>query len=152
CSLGLMYVPEPLKALRLIRRLLKPGGRMGAAVWGRRDRCGWAGIFPVVDARVKSEVCPLFFQLGTGDSLSTAMSMAGFEEIRVDRLATRLEYSSAEQATGAAFAGGRVAWAYAHFDRETREAAHTEYLKTIEPYRCGEGYSIPGEFVVTTGR
>jgi ubiquinone/menaquinone biosynthesis C-methylase UbiE len=152
CSLGLMYVPEPLNALRLIRRLLTPGGRMGAAVWGRRDRCGWAGIFPVVDARVKSEVCPMFFQLGTGDSLSSAMSMAGFEDIRVDRLATRLEYSSAEEAIGAAFAGGPVALAYAHFDRETREQAHAEYLQTIEPYRCGEGYSIPGEFVVATGR
>jgi len=148
CSLGLMYVPEPLNVLRLVRHLLKPGGRMAATVWGQRDRCGWAGIFPVVDARVKSEVCPMFFQLGTGDSLRTAMELAGFADIGGERLVKALDYSSAEDALGAAFAGGPVALAYAHFDADTRDAAHTEYLRTIEPYRHGEGYSIPGEFVV----
>ncbi len=148
CSLGLMYVPEPKNALRLVRRLLKPGGRMVAAVWGQRDRCGWAGIFPVVDARVKSEVCPMFFQLGTGDSLRTAMEIAGFTDISVSRLANPLHYASAEDAIGAAFVGGPVALAYAHFDDDTRDEAHAEYLRTIQPYRRGEGYSIPGEFVV----
>jgi ubiquinone/menaquinone biosynthesis C-methylase UbiE len=152
CSLGLMYVPEPLNALRLVRHLMKPGGRMAATVWGQRDRCGWAGIFPVVDARVKSEVCPMFFQLGTGDSLRTAMEMAGFSDINVDRLVSPLDYASAEDAIGAAFVGGPVAMAYSHFDEDTRDEAHAEYLRTIRPYRRGEGYSIPGEFVVAVAR
>jgi ubiquinone/menaquinone biosynthesis C-methylase UbiE len=152
CSLGLMYVPDPQNALRRVRRLLKPGGRMVAAVWGQRDGCGWAGIFPVVDARVKSEVCPMFFQLGTGDSLRMAMESAGFSDIHVDRLRTSLNYESAGDAIGAAFAGGPVALAYAHFDDDTREEAHAEYLRTIQPYRRGECYSIPGEFVVAMAR
>jgi len=152
CSLGLMYVPEPLNALRLVHRLLRPGGRMAAAVWGRRERCGWAGIFPVVDARVKSEVCPMFFQLGSGDSLRTAMELAGFTEVEVDRLVQPLDYASAKEAIGAAFAGGPVALAYSHFGRDTREEAHAEYLETIRPYRRGGGYSIPSEFVVAVGR
>ncbi len=152
CSLGLMYVPEPLKALRLVRQLLTSGGRMAASVWGQRERCGWAGIFPVVDARVKSEVCPMFFQLGTGDNLRAALEMAGFSEIHLERLVTRLDYASSDDAIGAAFAGGPVALAYAHFDDESRDEAHAEYLKTIQPYRHGEGYSIPGEFVVALAR
>ena len=65
CALGLMYVPHPVKALQEMYRVLQPGGRAVAAVWGRRDRCGWADIFPIVDARVTTEVCPLFFHLGT---------------------------------------------------------------------------------------
>lgn len=40
CALGLMYVPEPDKALAELRRALKPGGRAVFAVWGARARCG----------------------------------------------------------------------------------------------------------------
>jgi len=152
CSLGLMYVPEPPKALRLMRHVLKAGGRMAVSVWGQRDRCGWAGIFPVVDARVKSEVCPMFFQLGTADNLRTALELGGFCDVQVERLDTTLDYASEEDAIGAAFAGGPVALAYAHFDAGTREDAHADYLDTIQQYRHGAGYSIPGEFVVALAR
>lgn len=152
CALGLMYVPDPVLALDRMRRALRPGGRAVAAVWGARKRCGWAGIFPVVDARVNTEVCPLFFALGTGDSLADAFVEAGFGDVTSERLSTTLVYADADSALGAAFAGGPVAMAYSRFDEATREAAHREYLATIEPYRDGEGYRIPGEFVVTRGR
>ena len=61
CAFGLMYAPDPLAAVKEMRRCLKKGGRAVAAVWGQRANCGWAGIFPVVDSRVKTDVCPLFF-------------------------------------------------------------------------------------------
>lgn len=41
--------------------------------------------------------------------------------------------------------------AYSRFDERTRKEAHTEYLASIEPYRVGQGYEIPGEFVVGRG-
>lgn len=151
CALGLMYVPDPLRALQEMHRVLVPGGRTVAAVWGARQRCGWAGIFPVVDARVKTEVCPLFFQLGTGDTLLETFREAGFTAVELTRLSTTLHYESGEAAYGAAFAGGPVAMAYSRFDGPTRDEAHADYLATIEPYRNDQGYAIPGEFVVVRG-
>jgi ubiquinone/menaquinone biosynthesis C-methylase UbiE len=151
CSLGLMYVPDPVAALRAMRRLLKPGGRAVQAVWGERGRCGWAGIFAVVDARVETEVCPLFFQLGTGDALEAAMREAGFRDVRVERVRSRLFYMNAEEALGAAFVGGPVAMAYSRFEEAVRESAHAEYLESIEGFRVGAGYEIPGEFAVGYG-
>ena len=152
CALGLMYVPDPVQALREMYRTLKLGGRAVAAVWGQRARCGWAEIFPIVDARVKSEVCPLFFLLGSQDLLARNFEKAGFKDVVTQRLATTLCYASAEDACGAAFAGGPVAMAYSRFSETTRQEAHAEYLASIEPYRIGDGYAIPGEFVVVSGR
>ena len=68
-----------------------------------------------------------------------------------NRLSTRLTYTSPDEACGAAFAGGPVALAYSRFDARTRQAAHAEYLAAIAAYRTGEGYAIPGEFVVVRG-
>ena len=151
CALGLMYLPDPQKAIREFYRVLRPGGRAVAAVWGERAKCGWAEIFPIVDSRVQSEVCPMFFTLGTGHTLSQSFTAAGFREIDTQRLRSRLLYETAEQACEAAFAGGPVALAYDRFSRDTKDKAHKEYLVSLEPYRAGESYSVPGEFVVVVG-
>ena len=151
CALGLMYMPDPQKAIREFYRVLRPGGRAVAAVWGERRKCGWAEIFPIVDSRVQSEVCPMFFNLGTGCVLSQLFAAAGFREIDTRRLESRLRYQTAEQACEAAFAGGPVALAYSRFSQDTKDKAHKEYLASLEPYRADEGYSVPGEFVVVIG-
>lgn len=151
CGLGMMYFPDPLRAAREFHRVLRAGGRAAAAVWGRRDRCGWAGVFSVVDARVKTEVCPLFFHLGTGETLASVLREAGFEHVTTDRIATTLRYDSADAACDAAFAGGPVAMAYARFDEPTRAEARADYLESIAAFRDGDGYAIPGEFVIACG-
>lgn len=151
CALGLMYVPDPVKALGEMYRLLAPGARAAAVVWGARARCGWAEIFPIVDARVASEVCPLFFQLGTKDSLARCFEQAGFIDVRYERLTVELAYSNEDEALNAAFRGGPVALAYSRFDSPTRDAVHAEYLRSIASYRHGAAYRIPGEFVAAVG-
>ena len=151
-ALGLMYVPDPAAAVAEMYRVVKSGGRAVATVWGARDCCGWAEIFPIVDARVRSEVCPMFFQLGTLDALQRDFEAAGFSEVVTERVSATLKYDSGEDACGAAFAGGPVALAYSRFDEDTKEAAHADYLASIEPFRNGTGYAIPGEFVIVHGR
>jgi ubiquinone/menaquinone biosynthesis C-methylase UbiE len=152
CGLGLMYVVDPVRALHQMHQALRPNGRVVTAVWGARGRCGWADIFPIVERRVASEVCPLFFQLGTGDSMCRALRAAGFIDIEIERITTTLRYDSGESACGAAFAGGPVALAYSRFDEPTRAEVHEEYLASIAAYRDGAGYGVPGEFVIARAR
>jgi len=151
CALGLMYVPDPLRSLREMYRVLKPGGRAGLAIWGERKHCGWAEIFPIVDQFVASEVCPMFFQQGTGNTLEQSMKTAGFQDIEITRFHEKLSFKNQEHALTAAFFGGPVALAYRKFDDKTKENVHHEYLESISEYKKGEGYEIPGEFVVACG-
>ena len=100
---------------------------------------------------MKSEVCPLFFRLGTADALKSEFEAAGFSDVTSERLQYDLKFDSADEAVGAAMIGGPVALAYARFDDETRDATRAEYLASIEPYRNGERYDISGEFVIASG-
>jgi SAM-dependent methyltransferase len=151
-SLGLMYYPNPDKAIQEMYRVTEPGGRAAALVWGRRSACGWAGIFPIVDERVKTDVCPLFFQLGTGNALAQEFKTAGFEDVHAERFEIGLPYESDEEAIIGAFQGGAVALAYRKFDEQTKNEVHDEYIESIMPYKNGSGYEIPGEFVVVKGQ
>lgn len=151
-SLGLMYYPDPDKALAEMFRVLAKGGTASALVWGQRKACGWAEIFPIVDRRVKTDVCPLFFQLGTGQQLFNAFEHAGFQEVTSDRFNVTLSYQTEKEAIIAAFLGGAVAMAYRKFDDLVKEEVHQEYIESIEPYRTENGFQIPGEFVIVSGR
>jgi len=149
CSLGLMYVPDPEQAVREMRRVLRPGGRMALAVWGERARCGWSPVFEIVDAEVTSDVCPLFFHLGHADRLAQLCRTAGFEDVAHRRIASPLEYADADEACDAAFIGGPVALAWSRFDAETRDRVRTRYVEAIGPWRQDDGrYELPGEFVI----
>jgi ubiquinone/menaquinone biosynthesis C-methylase UbiE len=151
CALGLMYVPDPLKALKEMYRVLKPGGRAVALVWGQRDHCGWADIFEIVDRRVSSEVCPMFFNLGNKDMLQRNFDAAGFSNVLSEKMNVSLEYDSDEDACGAAFSGGPVALAYNKFSEDVKEEVHKEYLDSIRLYKDNTSYLVPGEFVIAKG-
>ena len=151
CALGLMYFPDPLKAMKEMHRSIKPGGHAVVAVWGQRKNCGWAEVFEIVDRRVASEVCPMFFNLGNEGTLQKYMSAGGFKNISVERINSALNYSSGEEACGAAFLGGPVALAYSKFSDDVKKEVYIEYLASIKSFKGSDGYQVPGEFVVAIG-
>jgi SAM-dependent methyltransferase len=151
-AFGLMYAADRRGAAREIARVLVPGGRVSVAVWGRRLACGWAEVFPIIDARVESEVCPLFFATGVPGALRALFGLAGLTDVVEERLPVALEWASGEEAATAMLAGGPVALAWKRFSPEVRAEVKAEYLASIAPYRVGAGYAVPSEVVFATAR
>jgi ubiquinone/menaquinone biosynthesis C-methylase UbiE len=152
CGLGLMYAPEPLNALREMHRVLVTGGRAVAAVWGERCKCGWAELFPIVDSVVQSEVCPLFFRLGTGHVLADEFRAAGFSEVEELHLSSITAFASKEEALTSLLDGGAVALAVKRFTTEVRSRVEDLLLASLADFRRSDGgYDVPIEFVIVKG-
>ena len=151
CALGLMYMPDPSLALKEMKRVLRSDGLASVAVWGERRNCGWAEIFSIVDAHVNSEVCPLFFGLGSVGALTTDLKAAGFTKVEERRIESVLSFDSSEKLLSAMIDGGAVALAAKRFDDETRKNVEGAFLESVATFRNGNRYEIPGEFVIASG-
>jgi len=151
-AFGLMYAANRTAAVTEMMRVMAPGGRVSLCVWGRREACGWAPVFPIVDAHVQSEVCPLFFSAGAAGALAGLLARAGFTDVTDERVAVTLTWATADEAVNAMLAGGPVALAWKRFTPATREAVRAAYLTSLGPFRSGDGYRVPSEVVFATAR
>jgi ubiquinone/menaquinone biosynthesis C-methylase UbiE len=80
--LGLMFVPDPVVALRGMLRVLKPGGRLAFAVWGKSDVNPFCYLVTrVMDQHVKSPAAdpdaPNAFRFAEPGKLTGVMTEAG---------------------------------------------------------------------------
>lgn len=93
----------------------------------------------------------MFFRVGSGDTLARALRAAGLVDVQLARLQTVIRYADADAACDAAFLAGPVALAYSRFDEATRLAVRADYLASIERWRQGEQFDVPGSFVIGSG-
>lgn len=123
CRLGLMYVPEPARALAEARRVLVPGGRAAFLVWGRLEENDQFRVLEeVLGAELGLEPHEGPFtptRFGAAGALAALFEAAGFAQVeervlafepRIDpatrfwraqlalRLGDRLDRLSADQA------------------------------------------------------
>jgi ubiquinone/menaquinone biosynthesis C-methylase UbiE len=152
CVLGLMYAAPVSSALAEVARVLVPGGRFSACVWGRRDRCAFREVFSILGRRLQMDICPLFFALGAPSAFASALDQAGFVNAHEERVNVTLVWRNREEACAAIFDGGPGAFPYSMFSDDVRREVCDEYIASLEPYRSGEGFEAPAEFVYATAR
>jgi ubiquinone/menaquinone biosynthesis C-methylase UbiE len=99
---GLIYFPDQQKALVGMKRVLKPGGRIGAIVYSTPDNNAFFSI-PVSIIRRRAKLPPPLpgqpgpFSLGADGVLAAALERAGFRDVAVEKIDAPVRLPSAAQ-------------------------------------------------------
>jgi ubiquinone/menaquinone biosynthesis C-methylase UbiE len=101
CREGLMFALDPARAVREIRRVLRPGGRFAISVWGPRERNPWLAIvLDAVSAQVGFPVPPPGipgpFALDDANRVAGLFADAPFDDVAVSEFPTPLLVESFE--------------------------------------------------------
>jgi SAM-dependent methyltransferase len=158
CREGLMLVPDPARAAREIRRVLRPGGRAAVAVWGPRERNPWLGIvFDTVSAQLGAPTpppgIPHPFSLDDADTLTSVLEAAGLSEVSVEEVPSPYQAVSVQGWWERSCAlAGPLAQKLAALPEPAAQALRARAAEAVRGYETPTGLEIPGVSLVAAAR
>ena len=156
CRLGLMYMPQPVTALREWRRTLKVGGRVAVIVFSTPERNSW-GAVPAAIIRRRAQIpAPLPgqpgpFSLGGAGVLESIFRQAGFGNPEVCTLhVPHKMHNAAEYVQVAREAFGAFNAMMAQLSAPERDSVWDEIESSMRGFESPAGFEVPGECFIAS--
>lgn len=158
CRLGLMFMPDPVAALRELRAVLKPGGRVVASTWGAPERNPNFSLPMEIIAR-HADLPPLdqntpgLFALPTPERLEGLLAEAGFVDVEAFAFETPVVKAKDAESYwyGVSTVAGPLVSLLATLSEEQRRAIREDVVEKIAKKFPEGPVEISGEAVVAVG-
>lgn len=152
--LGLMYMPDKVRALGEARESLRDGGRYAAVVFAEPERNGFFSV-PIAIIRRRAELPPPapglpgpFSSVNLGEQLEAA----GFRQVEVRRVEAPLRVGSAAECTRLERESfGALHQMLAGLSHVEQDEAWREIEQALGEFEDGDGFSGACELLVGAG-
>ena len=158
CRLGLMFVPDPVAALRELRRALVPGGRVAVSTWGLPEHnqnfaLPLEAIARRADLPPPGPGAPGLFALPTPEDLGGALEAAGFSGVEAAALETPVVRAKNAESYwyGLTAMAGPIVSALAPLPEEKRHEIREDVVGKVSALFTGGPVEMSGEVVVASG-
>ncbi|HTW20106.1 MAG TPA: class I SAM-dependent methyltransferase [Mycobacteriales bacterium] len=143
CQQGLQFMPDRVAALDEMSRVLRPGGRLGVAVWATIEQCpSMAALERALRDQLGDEIADRYrsgpWGLSDGSSLAELLHAAGFAEVQVDKRALTAVFPGGVAQLSASLAASGVAAEVASMPAEDRAALDQRIAHHLSSVMAGE--------------
>ncbi len=157
CRFGLMLFAEPAKALAMVRRVLRPGGKVAIVVFTTPAANPFAAMPMQILLRHAGKAPPGpgqpgIFSLGAPGVIERLLAQSGFIEFVKHEIEIAFEVPSAAEALQMmqeAFGAYRAV--VSDLSEAARAAAWAEVGETLQTFETDRGFIAPAEILVAAG-
>ncbi len=155
--LGLMYLPNPLRGLEEIKRVLRPKGRISAIVFTTAEKTPFFSV-PVRLIRERRGLPPPEpgrpgpFSLGAPGALAGMLAKAGFKDVQEHLVEAPLRFASAAECVlWRRQASGTMQQMLRGLDDDAQAKIWQEVEEALRPYETQGGFESPCELLICSG-
>ena len=156
CQFGLMFMKNAGSALAEFRRVLRPGGRLGVAVWSTPDNVGHFKAMRALQASLPPDLTgaggPNPLSMGAPGLIEGLVAQAGFDEVALHPFTASHIVHDPDLEWNRLTQEGTFAQRLAGLDDAGREQSRNAVLAAFESMKNGGIISVSSEALIVIAR